>query len=161
MSASSSVSITYPTSLTYNNHVNITGLLPDTTYFYLPQYSNATTPYSFTTSRAAGDMTPYTVAVIVDMGTFGALGLSDVVGNGAANPLRVNEQTTIAAMTELESEYDFIIHPGDIAYADYWLKEESVDQTYFDITMSNYLPEFKPISQTPPLQMATKYTRTF
>jgi hypothetical protein len=31
-SASSNVSITYPTSLTYNNHVKVTGLKPDTTY---------------------------------------------------------------------------------------------------------------------------------
>jgi hypothetical protein len=65
--ASSSVSVTYPTSLTYNNHVNVTGLLPYTTYYYLPQYSNATTPYNFTTSRASGDATPFTAGVVIDM----------------------------------------------------------------------------------------------
>jgi hypothetical protein len=47
--------------------VNITDLLPYTTYYYLPQYSNATTPYTFTTARSAGDPTPYTVGVVVDM----------------------------------------------------------------------------------------------
>lgn len=128
--ASSSVSVTYATSLTYNNHVNITGLSPYTTYYYLPQYSNATTPYTFTTARAAGDTTPYTVGVVVDMGTFGVLGLSDVVGAGASNPLRVNEQTTIAALTEMIDNYEFMVHAGDISYADYWLKEE----------IQNYLP---------------------
>lgn len=130
--------------------MNITGLLPFTTYYYLPQYSNATTPYSFTTARAAGDTTPYSVGVVVDMGTFGALGLSTVVGTGAANPrmsspatvaksfmtpannniVRVNEQTTIAALTEMLGSYEFMVHAGDIAYADYWLKEE----------IQNYLP---------------------
>jgi hypothetical protein len=110
--------------------VNITGLLPYTTYYYLPQYSNTTTPYSFTTARAAGDPTPYTVGVVVDMGTFGALGLSTVVGTGAANPLQVNEQTTIAALTEMLDSYEFMVHAGDIAYADYWLTEE----------IQNYLP---------------------
>jgi hypothetical protein len=110
--------------------VNITDLLPYTTYYYLPQYSNATTPYTFTTARAAGDPTPYTVGVVVDMGTFGALGLSTVVGTGAANPLQVNEQTTIAALTEMIDDYEFMVHAGDIAYADYWLKEE----------IQNYLP---------------------
>ncbi|KAF4633574.1 hypothetical protein G7Y89_g4556 [Cudoniella acicularis] len=126
--ASSSVSITYATSLTYNNHVDITGLLPYTTYYYLPQYSNATTPYTFTTARLAGDATPYTVGVVVDMGTFGALGLSDVTGsNGGTNPLAVNEQTTIAALTEMIDNYEFMVHAGDIAYADYWLKEEIQD----------------------------------
>lgn len=133
-SASSSVSITYPTSLTYNNHVNISGLLPFTKYYYLPYDPNVTatpgTPYSFTTARLAGDSTPYTMGVVVDMGTFGALGLSTVVGTGAANPLRVNEQTTIASLEEMRDSYEFMVHAGDIAYADYWLKEE----------IQNYLP---------------------
>lgn len=128
--ASSSVSVTYPTSLTYNNHVNITGLLPFTKYYYLPQESNATTPYTFTTARLAGDMTPYTAGVVVDMGTFGALGLGTTTGTGAANPLQVNEQTTIAALTQLIDGYEFIVHAGDIAYADFWLKGE----------IQNYLP---------------------
>ena len=56
--------------------------------------------------------------------------MSDVVGTGAANPLRVNEQTTIAALTEMIDNYEFMVHAGDIAYADYWLKEE----------IENYLP---------------------
>ena len=110
--------------------MNITGLSPYTTYYYLPQYSNATTPYTFTTARSAGDPTPYTVGVVVDMGTFGALGLSDVTGTGGSNPLGVNEQTTIAALAEMIDDYEFMVHAGDIAYADYWLKEE----------IQNYLP---------------------
>ena len=47
-----------------------------------------------------------------------------MVGTGAANPLGVNEQTTIAALTEMIDNYEFMVHAGDIAYADYWLKEE-------------------------------------
>lgn len=81
--ASSNDSTTYPTSLTYNNHVNITGLLPNTTYYYLPSNSNRTTPYSFRTARVAGDMSPFSVAVVVDMGTFGPLGLGTTTGVGA------------------------------------------------------------------------------
>lgn len=57
-------------------------------------------------------------------GTFGALGLSEVTGNGASNPLRVNEQTTISALEEMIDSYEFMVHAGDMAYADYWLKEE-------------------------------------
>jgi hypothetical protein len=56
--------------------------------------------------------------------------LSDTLGKGAANPLRSNEQTTIAALTEVIDSYEFLVHAGDIAYADYWLKEE----------VQNYLP---------------------
>ncbi|CAK3967898.1 Metallo-dependent phosphatase [Lecanosticta acicola] len=122
--ASSADSYTYPTSLTYMNHVNLTGLLPDTTYYYLPQGGNDTTPYSFTTGRAAGDMDPFSVAVVVDMGTFGPLGLGTTTGVGAANPLKPGEQTTIQSISKQLSGFDFMVHPGDLGYADAWLKEE-------------------------------------
>jgi 1,6-anhydro-N-acetylmuramate kinase len=56
--------------------------------------------------------------------------LSGTAGKGAANPLMSNEQTTIAALTEVIDSYEFLVHAGDIAYADYWLKEE----------VQNYLP---------------------
>lgn len=128
LTATSAVSVTYNTSLTYANHVNITELEPHTTYYYQPvgAHSNLAEPepYSFTTARMAGDTTPFTIGVVVDMGTFGALGLSDHVGTGAANPLGVNEQTTIQAIQAQLDEFEFLVHSGDIAYADYWLKEE-------------------------------------
>jgi len=92
-SAYSDVSVTYPTSTTYNNHVEITGLQPDTLYYYQPQNSNSSQPYTFKTSRPAGDMTPYTIAVVVDLGTMGPEGLTTYVGNGAANPLLPGEKT--------------------------------------------------------------------
>lgn len=122
--ASSTDSYTYPTSLTYINHVNLTNLFPDTTYYYLPVGSNATKPYSFRTGRLAGDLTPYTLAVVVDMGTFGPLGLSTTTGVGAANPLKPGEQTTIQSISQQLNDFDFMVHPGDLAYADAWLKEE-------------------------------------
>jgi phosphodiesterase/alkaline phosphatase D-like protein len=137
LTATSSVSITYATSLTYNNHVNITGLSPYTTYYYLPQYSNATTPYTFTTARAAGDSIPYTVGVVIDMGTFGALGLSSSIP-AADNPLRPNEQTTIAAMSEMINNYEFVVHPGDLAYADAWAKEESAGEIPTGSALAQY-----------------------
>jgi hypothetical protein len=65
-SASSDISITYLTSSTYNNHVTIGGLRPDTTYYYIPDCGNTT--LSFTTSRKAGDGTPYSFAYVADLG---------------------------------------------------------------------------------------------
>ena len=124
LTASSSDSSTYPTSLTYNNHVKLTNLLPGTTYYYLPQGGNETKPYSFTTSKQTGNMDPFSVAVVVDMGTFGPLGLSTTTGVGAANPLKPGEQTTIQSISQQLSTFDFMVHPGDLAYADAWLKEE-------------------------------------
>jgi hypothetical protein len=123
----STVSVTYPTSTTYNNHVQLKDLKPDTLYYYQPEFSNSTTPYTFRTSRPAGDGTPYSIAVVVDLGTMGPDGLTTHVGKGAANPLRVNEINTIQSLSQFKSGYDFLWHPGDIAYADYWLKEEIQD----------------------------------
>lgn len=123
--ASSNISVTYPTSLTYNNHVNLTSLTPGTTYYYLPADSDPSQqPYSFTTAKVAGDQTPFNVAVVVDMGTFGPLGLGTTTGSGAANPLRPGQQTTIQSISNVLDTFDFMLHPGDIAYADAWLKEE-------------------------------------
>lgn len=123
--ATSQESITYPTSLTYNNHVNITGLRPDTMYFYLPSGVNYTKPYSFKTGKVAGDMKPFEVAVVVDMGTFGRLGLSYTKGNGSCCELEAGAQTTIQSISERLDEFDFVLHPGDLGYADAWLKEET------------------------------------
>lgn len=130
LSASSNVSVTYPTSLTYNNHVKITGLDPDTTYYYVPVgllTDNTTSlPYTFRTSRPAGDKTPYAIAVVVDMGTMGPQGLTTKAGKGVAstNVLQSSQNNTIQSLTEVVDEFEFLWHPGDIAYADYWLKEE-------------------------------------
>lgn len=124
MNATSNVSYTYPTSLTYNNHVNITNLRSDTTYYYLPSGSTVTTPLNFRTAKAAGSATPFTVAVVVDMGTFGPLGLGYTTGKGAANPLMPGAQTTIQDMSNMLSDFDFVAHPGDLSYADAWIKEE-------------------------------------
>ena len=129
--ATSNISVTYETSLTYNNHVKITGLMPDTTYYYIPTTlikSNDSTPgpFTFKTSKPAGDLTPYSIAVVVDMGTMGPEGLYTSAGKGVSpnNVLQPGEINTIQSLTSALDQFEFLWHPGDIAYADYWLKEE-------------------------------------
>lgn len=89
----------------YFHEVEIYNLQPGTTYYYQIPGGNGTTPsdvLSFTTARAAGDATPFSVAVLNDMGYTNARGtheqLVDAVNEGAA----------------------FIWHGGDISYADDW-----------------------------------------
>jgi acid phosphatase type 7 len=120
--ASSDVSVTYPTSLTYNNHVKITGLRPDTTYYYLPigmhedgtpfHHETTSRPYIFRTSRPAGDGTPYSVAVVIDLGTMGSLGLTTTAGNGVAstNILGPKDNNTIQSLAAVKDSYDFLWH---------------------------------------------------
>lgn len=107
---SSNVSVSYHTSTTYNNHVKLTALKPNTRYYYQPQCSNATTPYHFVTSRVPGDRTSFTAAVVVDMGTMGPLGLSTSVGNGGGNPLKPNDTNTIDSLKNMLQAFDFLWH---------------------------------------------------
>lgn len=114
--ASSNVSVTYNTSLTYNNHVTITGLQPDTVYYYLPSHllrDNSTTPpFSFRTSRSAGDGQPYSAAVIIDMGTMGPKGLTTSAGQTVSpnNILKPGDNNTIQSLEAVIDEFDFILH---------------------------------------------------
>jgi len=48
--------------------VVLPNLRPNTIYYYQPVNGNTT--YSFATSRVAGDQTPFTAALVVDMGEF-------------------------------------------------------------------------------------------
>ncbi|KAI5476675.1 Metallo-dependent phosphatase-like protein [Pseudohyphozyma bogoriensis] len=125
-SASSASSVTYPTSRMWANTVSLTGLLPATTYYYKITSTNSTIG-SFTTAREPGDYTPYSVMAAIDMGIFGIDGLSTrttgYTGKAISSPLQIGEHTTIQRLVEMQDEYEFVLHPGDFAYADAWSKE--------------------------------------
>jgi hypothetical protein len=114
--AASDVSVTYNTSLTYNNHVQLTGLHEDTIYYYMPTTLMAVDknngPYSFKTPRKAGDKTPYSIAVVVDMGTFGPEGLGTTAGATVSpnNILKPGEINTIQSITSALDDIDFLMH---------------------------------------------------
>lgn len=108
--ASSDVSVTYPTSTTYNNHVKITDLEPNTLYYYQPVPSNEKSLYSFKTSRPAGDLSSYSIAVAVDLGLMGPDGLTTHVGNGAANPLGPHDKNTIQSIEAVLEDIEFLWH---------------------------------------------------
>ncbi|KAK2462526.1 hypothetical protein APHAL10511_005496 [Amanita phalloides] len=158
--ASSHVSITYNTSITFNNHVKITGLKPNTRYYYLPEHSNLSTPYAFTTSRPAGDHTPYTIAYVADMGLMGPDGLTTHTGKGAANPLGPHDKNTIQSLKKNIPGTDFLWHSGDIGYADQWLKEEFQDflpnttiadgYKVYESLQNQYYDELVPITSIKP-----------
>jgi acid phosphatase type 7 len=177
--ATSSISVTYATSTTYNNHVKIYGLQPNTKYYYIPACGSLSSPYSFTTARKIGDTTPFSFAMIGDMGTFGPDGLSTHVGTGAANPLAPGDLTTIQSLQNAFGTFDFIYHGkhrhnpmlliltlliktvGDIAYADAWLKEETggylpedsgftAGSATYDRILNDFFDEVEPLSSLKP-----------
>ncbi|KAK9458416.1 Metallo-dependent phosphatase-like protein [Dipodascopsis uninucleata] len=118
-------SVTYDTSAIYSNHVKITGLKPDTEYYYYVSDSNCYNcseliPYTFKTARPTGDYTPYTVGVVIDMGVMGQKGLNV---NSSLGGMTVNDHNTMQSLARYKDELDLILHPGDLAYADSWLPE--------------------------------------
>ncbi|KAF8307931.1 Metallo-dependent phosphatase [Clavulina sp. PMI_390] len=125
-SASSHSSVTYPTSRTWSNTVKLTGLLPSTTYYYKIDSTNSTVS-SFKTARVRGDPTPFSAALVIDMGVFGPDGLStrttSYTNKSITYPLKPSEHTTIQRLAAMKDQYEFVIHPGDFAYADAWYKE--------------------------------------
>lgn len=56
-SSGSQASTTYPTSRTWNNHVTLEALLPNTKYFYKVSNSKSDQIYSFKTPKIRGDRT--------------------------------------------------------------------------------------------------------
>lgn len=115
---------TYATSTTWNHHVVLEGLQPDTVYYYQVEGSDKSRTFHFKTAIAPGTNKEFTFAAAIDLGVMGEYGLSTWVGDGAEGPLKVGEKNTIDSLLDDFDEYDFLLHPGDIAYADYWLKQE-------------------------------------
>lgn len=97
-------SVTYPTSLTYNNHVRLTGLTPDTVYYY--QLPDDDKVYQFRTARVPGDGTPFVAAAVVDLGLIGPDGLSET----SANALAPGETSTVDSLAGQVSNFDLLLH---------------------------------------------------
>lgn len=119
--ASSSISQTYESSTTWSNHGKLSGLSPSTTYYYKASNSNSSEVYSFTTGPDGNNPSPFSFAVVIYMDAMRPLDLSNNSGYGNLLP---GERNSVYALKANRDRYDFIWHPGDIAYADDWLKEQ-------------------------------------
>lgn len=118
--ACSSLSFTYDTSRTYFHAVTLTGLKPATKYFYKIESTNSSIEH-FTSARAAGDTLPFNVDVVIDLGIYGKNGFT--TNNKRDMPAIDPElkHSTIGQLANTIDDFDFVIHPGDFAYADDWI----------------------------------------
>lgn len=138
--AHSEISVTYPTSTTHNNHVKITGLEPNTLYYYQPQFGNSSQIYTMKTARATGDHNPFTIAVGGDMGFMGPKGLTNTTGpNGGNAPLGTNDNNTIQSLQSMKSEWEF-----------YWHRKLVLDPQCLSINPINF-NHFKPVTLPMPI----------
>lgn len=116
----SSLSFTYPSSRTWFHAVTLTGLKAATKYYYKIESGNSSVDH-FTSPRAAGDTSSFNVDVVIDLGIYGK--------NGFTSPSKRDmpaidpelKHSTIGALANTIDDYDFVIHPGDFAYADDWI----------------------------------------
>ncbi|CAK7207396.1 hypothetical protein SEUCBS139899_010206 [Sporothrix eucalyptigena] len=117
-------SVTYASSRTYSNAATLTGLTPATTYYYQIVSTNSTVEH-FMSPRLPGDPTPFQMNVIIDLGVYGVDGFTINMDMSKRDTIPTIQpslnHTTIGALAETINDYEFIIHPGDLAYADDWV----------------------------------------
>lgn len=114
--ACSEGSTTYATSRTYGNEVTMTGLQPATTYYYKIPSTNSSVEH-FLSPRTAGDTTAYNMDVVIDLGIYGADGFTTTKRDTIPQVQPELNHTTIGALARTVDSYEFVIHPGDFAYA--------------------------------------------
>lgn len=116
-------SATYPTSRTYSNSVTLTGLQPATTYYYKIVSTNSTVEH-FVSPRIAGDKSPFAISVVIDLGVYGADGFTIQMDQTKRDTIPSIDpslnHTTISRLATNIDDYEFVLHPGDFAYADDW-----------------------------------------
>lgn len=121
----STISVTYNTSRTWSNTVILKDLTPATTYYYKIVSTNSTTE-TFLSARTPGDKTPFTVSAVIDLGVYGADGFTVDVDGDMSRKRAIPEvdpslnHTTIGRLADTYDDFEFVIHPGDFAYADDW-----------------------------------------
>ncbi|KAK5999163.1 Acid phosphatase [Cladobotryum mycophilum] len=124
--ACSSNSMTYPTSRTWSNSVTLTNLSPATTYYYKIVSTNSSVEHFFS-PRVAGDKTPFAMNAIIDLGVYGADGYtiqSDLSKRDSIPNVSPSlNHTTIKRLADTADDYEFVIHPGDLGYADDWFEK--------------------------------------
>lgn len=83
--------------------------------------STNSTVETFKTAKLAGDSSPFAVALVIDMGVFGPDGLSSrnisYTGKAITSSLSPGAHTTIETLVADQDNYEFVLHPGDFAYA--------------------------------------------
>ncbi|KAK2606053.1 hypothetical protein QQS21_003571 [Conoideocrella luteorostrata] len=147
---------TYPSSRTWFNSVTITGLSPATKYCYQVVSTNSTRA-TFQSPRLAGDKTPFSINAIIDLGVYGEDGYTIDMDESKRDeipsiPPSLNH-TTIKRLADTINDYEFIIHPGDLAYADDWILKghNAFDgKDAFQAILEQFYDQLAPISSRKP-----------
>ncbi|KAL4807888.1 Metallo-dependent phosphatase-like protein [Aspergillus unguis] len=147
---------TYPTSRTYENVVVLSELTAGITYYYKIVSTNSSID-QFLSPRTPGDDTPFSINAVIDLGVYGEDGFT-INGDKTKkstiptiNPAL--NHTTIGRLASTVDDYEFVIHPGDFAYADDWYLslENLLDgENAYQAILENFYEQLAPISGRKP-----------
>lgn len=119
----SNSSVTYPTSRTWFNTVILPSLQPGNKYYYKIVSTNSSI-LNFLSPRAAGDKTPFAVSNVIDLGVYGPDGFNIGMDESKRDMIPTIDpslnHTTIGRLFSTLDDYELVIHPGDLGYADDW-----------------------------------------
>jgi hypothetical protein len=132
--------------------VTITGLTPATTYYYKIVSTNSSVEHFFS-PRSAGDKTAYAVSAVIDLGVYGADGYTIDQDNSKRDTIPTIQpslnHTTIGRLADTVDDYEFVVHPGDFAYADDWyLKAHNIlhEESAYEAILEQFYDQLAPIA---------------
>jgi acid phosphatase type 7 len=143
--ACSTSSITYNTARTWSNAVTLTGLTPATEYYYQIVSTNSSVDHF------------YNISVVIDLGVYGENGFT-IQGDASKRDTIPKIQpalnhTTIGRLAQSVNNYEFVVHPGDLAYADDWIETPSDwihPEEAYEAIIENFYQQLAPVSGRKP-----------
>ncbi|EGX91003.1 acid phosphatase, putative [Cordyceps militaris CM01] len=153
-------SVTYPSSRTWFHSVVLGHLKPATTYYYKIVGGQSAIEH-FLSPRAAGDETPFSINTIIDLGAYGQDGYTIRQNHGrrdniAEIPMSTNH-TTIGRLSSTLNDYELVLHPGDLGYADTWSENpanKDDGENAFASILERFYLQLAPISQQRPYMVS-------
>lgn len=149
-------STTYPSSRTYENVVILDGLTAGITYYYKIVSTNSSVDH-FLSPRSPGDKTPFSINAVIDLGVYGQDGFT-IEGDKTRKDVIPSidpslNHTTIGRLANTVDDYEFIIHPGDFAYADDWILTPANlldSENAYQAILENFYTQLAPIAGRKP-----------
>lgn len=153
---SSSAAITYATSRTHFNTVTLADLTPASTYYYKIVSGNSSMEHFFS-PRVSGDPTPFALNAVPDLGVYGVDGYTIKMDQTKRDTIPEIEpslnHTTIGRLATTVNDYELIVHPGDLAYADDWyLRPKNLfdGEDAFQAILETFYTQLAPIAARKP-----------
>lgn len=151
-----SESTTYPSSRTHENVVILDGLTAGIPYYYKIVSTNSSVDH-FLSPRSPGDKTPFSINAVIDLGVYGQDGFT-IEGDKTKKDVIPSidpslNHTTIGRLANTVDDYEFIIHPGDFAYADDWILTPANlldSENAYQAILENFYTQLAPIAGRKP-----------